>query len=104
MVSVVNNPEPAGIDEPVNENPSTVAPPADTAKPAAPALPPEPPVAFTPVTSNWNPPTASEFVIYTSAEPDTKSTLPNSSITTESLPPPVSPPPVSPPPVSPPPG
>ena len=39
------------------ENPTTVAPPADTVIPTSPAAPPEPPVRAKPVTSNWKPAT-----------------------------------------------
>ena len=51
-------PQPGPKDAPVNENPNTVEPPADTTKPASPESPPEPAETVAPSTSNWNPPIA----------------------------------------------
>ena len=47
-VNIVNTPSPEGITVPINENPKTVFPPADTMKPAAPASPPAPAEAAAP--------------------------------------------------------
>ena len=56
--NTVNTPLPAGIEAPVNENPSTVLPPVDTVKPAASAAPSDAPVKAKPVTSTWKPATS----------------------------------------------
>ena len=45
-------PHPAGITEPVNENPRTVEPPADIVNPAASASPPPADKTEAPSTSN----------------------------------------------------
>ena len=51
-VRVVRVPQPAGIVEPVNENPNTVEPAAETVKPAAAASPPAAPDAVAPSTTH----------------------------------------------------
>ena len=49
---VVNVPHPAGTTAPVNENPKTVEPPAETEKPASAAEPPAALLTVAPSTSN----------------------------------------------------
>ena len=53
--STVKTPEPAGITEPVNENPKTVVALVDTLKPLASASPPDALNTVTPSILNWNP-------------------------------------------------
>ena len=73
----VRTPLPASTVEPVNEKPSTVAPPVDTSKPASPAAPPEPPVNVKPETSNWKPATSLPKSYRTSNVPPGPSKAPN---------------------------
>ena len=54
-VREVNNPLPAGIEEPVNEKPITPLGPEATSNPLSEAEPPEAPSTFIPLTENWNP-------------------------------------------------
>ena len=54
-VTVVKTPDPAGIDEPVNEKPKTVEPPEETVNPASPAAPPLALISSAPSTLNWKP-------------------------------------------------
>ena len=49
---VTSVPHPAGIVAPLNENPSTVPPPAETVNPADAASPPDAPETEVPSTSN----------------------------------------------------
>ena len=51
-VTVVNTPEPAGTDAPVNEKPKTVEPPVETVNKAASAAPPSAPISSAPSTLN----------------------------------------------------
>ena len=57
---LVNKPEPAGITEPVNENPNTIlSSPTATLNPASPAAPPDALNISRPLTLNWKPPISS---------------------------------------------
>ena len=53
---------PTGIVAPVNENPITVSPLAESINPLASAEPPEAPVIFKPEISNWKPAMGTSFV------------------------------------------
>ena len=56
---LVNVPQPAGTELPVNEKPRTVVPAPWTINPAVPASPPEPPETVAPPSIlNWKPPIA----------------------------------------------
>ena len=57
--SVTRTPSPAGIDDPVSENPRTVDPPVEMVNPASCAAPPPAPLSVAPSTVNWKPPMAS---------------------------------------------
>ena len=64
----VNVPQPADMVAPVNENPKTVEPPADTVNPAEAASPPEAPLTVVPSTTNWKP-AISVFTLYQTSPP-----------------------------------
>ena len=59
----VNKPLYGGIVAPVNENPTTVIPPAETENPLVSAIPPDAPVIDIPGIANWNPATSSSLFI-----------------------------------------